>query len=77
LQQNSASPGFSGSDGKGGNVLEVTDVSVTVGFGRSYSEYFDAVRPLLPTALPDAWREGCEEIVVRHGERIIGEELDS
>lgn len=80
LQQNSASPGFKGPDPEGGltgNVLEVTETSVTVGFGRSYSEHFDAVRPLLPTTLPDAWREGCEEIVVRHGERIIGEELDS
>lgn len=56
LQQASASPGFQGSDGKGGNIDIVTETSVTVGYGREYSGYFDAARPLLPTVLPEAWR---------------------
>jgi hypothetical protein len=75
LQQDSASPGFIGPDGKGGNFMEVIDVSVTVGFGREYSEHFDAVRPLLPLELPDAWREKCEDIKDRRISQILDEEL--
>ena len=76
LQQASASPGFSGSDGKGGNVLVVTETSVTVGFNREYSEHFDAVRPLLPAVLPELWEKKCEEIVERRISTILESELE-
>ena len=76
LQQASASPGFKGSDGKGGNILEVTDTSVTVGFGREYSEHFDALRPLLPIELPESWRQKCEDIKDRRISQILKEELE-
>ena len=75
LQQNSAAPGFNGPDGKGGNVLTVTDHDVTVGFARSYSGYFDAARPLLPATLPEKWREECEAIAARGIERIFRDEV--
>lgn len=75
LQLASASPGFKGSDGQGGNVLEVTETSVTVGYGREYSQRFDAARPLLPTTLPDKWREACEDITNRRISKILNEEL--
>ena len=75
LQQNSAAPGFSGPDGKGGNVMLVTENDVTVGYGRSYSGYFDEERPLLPEKLPVEWKEECEKLVARQVEKIIREGL--
>lgn len=75
LQQNSASPGFKGGDGKGGNVLTVTEHDVTVGYGREYSKYFDDQRPLLPTRLPEAWQKSIDELVTRGVERIVREGL--
>lgn len=75
LQLNSASPGYKGNDGKGGNVFQQDDVSVTVGFGRSYSDYFDKHRKLFPDTLPDPWREGLEEIAAREGGKIVEDTL--
>lgn len=57
LLRNSATPGFSGGDGKGGNILQVENARVTVGFGRSYAQYFDEDRKLIPDILPDPWRD--------------------
>ena len=71
LQLNSAGPGYKGSDGKGGNIFEQNDVSVTVGFGRSYSGYFDKHRKLFPDTLPEPWRDGLEEIAAREGGKIV------
>lgn len=62
LLRNSQRPGYAGPDGKGGNVLTVNGNRVTVGYGRSYAKWFDAVRPLLPTTLPTAWQVGIDEI---------------
>lgn len=71
LQFNSSSPGFAAAGG--GNVFRLTSTFVTVGFGRFYSEYFDEDRPLLPSVLPDMWREACEQIVERWAERLLSE----
>ena len=75
LQLNSAGPGYKGNDGKGGNVFEQDDVSVTVGFGRSYSGHFDKHRKLFPDTLPDAWRKDLEDMVATAGGKIIEDKL--
>lgn len=71
LQRNSATPGFVGPDGKGGNIKTVSDTVLTVGFGRSYSKYFDAKRKLFPDQLPEPWREELEELLSDAGGKII------
>lgn len=63
LLRNSSKPGFTGPDGKGGNILTVEGHAVTVGFGRDYATYFDAKRPLLPADLPQKWSEAVDAIV--------------
>lgn len=75
LQLNSASPGYQAPDGKGGNVTDYSESSVTVGFGRSYSEHFDKHRKLIPDTLPDPWRKTLEGMVAATGGRIIEETL--
>lgn len=75
FQLSSASPGFSGPDGKGGNLFRLTASEVTVGYNRTYSKYFDQNRPLLPVTLPDKWRKKCDAIVVRWGQDIIARNL--
>ncbi len=75
LQLNSAGPGYSAPDGKGGNVTTYTEDSVTVGFGRSYSGYFDKHRKLMPEVLPDPWRKELEDMVATVGGRIVEEKL--
>lgn len=61
LQRASASPGYRGTDGKGGNIFDVGRDQVTVGYGRSYSKYFDQARPLIPDPLPAAWTQDFEQ----------------
>lgn len=77
LQRASASPGYVAPDGRGGNVLEVAGSQVTVGYGRSYSQYFDAVRPLLPERLPPAWQRRLEELAAQHGQAILDQAFGS
>lgn len=60
LQQSSVSPTYD----KNG---------VTVEYHRTYAEYFDEKRKLLPEELPDTWRDSLEQIAVRHVERKIRE----
>lgn len=43
LQLASGSPGFNAAGG--GNILRITDRDVVIGYGRSYSRYFDEKRP--------------------------------
>lgn len=74
-QLGSSLPGFRGRDGLGGNIFEVADSSVTVGYGRSYSEHFDTRRPLLPPKLPAAWQERLEELAAAWGEERISQAL--
>lgn len=71
LQFNSASPGFAGPDGKGGNVFLQDEISFTVGFGRNYSKYFDRHRKLIPEVLPEAWQEKLEELAAERSAKII------
>lgn len=73
LQLSSASPGFSAAGG--GNIFRLTSTSITVGYGRIYSKYFDEARPLLPDYLPDSWRKRLESIVGRWAESIIRGEV--
>lgn len=77
LQLNSAGPGYKGPDGKGGNVMTYTEDTVTVGFGRSYSEHFDKHRKLIPDVLPEPWRKELEGMVAAMGGRIIEDTLES
>lgn len=75
LQRASASPGFVGPDGKGGNLMQQDPTSITVGFNREYSEHFDAKRTLLPETLPDAWEEQLSDIAQQRLDRIMDEEM--
>lgn len=69
LQLSSASPGFNAAGG--GNIFRLTNTSITVGYGRSYSGYFDEVRPLLPDKLPDPWLKELEDIVGRWASELL------
>lgn len=74
LQLSSASPGFKAAGG--GNIFRLTNTSITVGYGRSYSKYFDEARPLLPVKLPDPWRKKLEAIVGQWATKLLRGELD-
>jgi len=71
LQLNSASPGFMGPDGGGGNIFTQDEVSFTIGFGRNYSQYFDRWRKLIPDVLPAAWQEELERLAAERGSQLI------
>lgn len=73
LQLASASPGFNATGG--GNIFRLTSTDVTVGYGRSYSKYFDHDRQLLPVAIPDKWRKQLENIVGRWAKAILEKRL--
>lgn len=77
LQFNSATPGYIAPDGKGGNVFRVEGFRVIVGFGRSYSVYFDAKRKLIPTTIPQEWQDRFEEMAATQGLEILDKELKS
>jgi len=69
LQFASGSPGFDSPGG--GNVFEVSQTNVKVGYGRSYSKYFDMKRKLIPDTLPASWRQLLESIVDRWLQNIV------
>lgn len=71
LQLNSATPGFMGPDGSGGNIFTQDEVSFTVGFGRNYSQYFDKWRKLIPDVLPASWQEELERLAAERGSQLI------
>lgn len=75
LQRASATPGFKAPDGDGGNILEIVDLEVIVGFARSYSVFFDETRPLLPTVLPVPWTEALDGLTTQWAEHQL-EELE-
>lgn len=70
LQFASGSPGFIG-DANGGNVFVTGPSSITVGYGRRYSKYFDAVRKLMPDVLPDNWRKSIDRVVAAWVKKIV------
>lgn len=74
LLRASASPGYRG-DADGGNIFKVDEQAgeVTVGFGRSYAEYFDEDRPLFPVDLPTEWENELDDIIHEHYETILEE----
>ena len=67
-------PGFAG-DAEGGNIFEIQGDEFTTGYGRTYSEFFDEERQLLPDDLLPAYQQPLEEQIVSWGERILTEEL--
>jgi len=75
LQRASARPGFTGADGRGGNVQIKADDSIEVGFGRSYSRHFDKRRKLMPEVLPPKWLETLEDIAAKQGGQLIDDAL--
>lgn len=77
LQRASAGPGFQTNDGRGGNVFDVTAGSVTVGYGRDYSQRFDRTRPLMPAILPAAWQQKLESVAAKWGEDVLRQTLGS
>lgn len=74
LQLASASPGFNATGG--GNIFDIQANSVTIGYGRHYSKYFDEERALLPSKLPPKWRESCEAIAARWLEKLFSQLTD-
>lgn len=77
LQRASAAPGFRAGDGQGGNVFELDNTSVTVGYGREYSEHFDKDRPLLPNGLPDAWAKELEVTLGQWGDETLKARIET
>jgi len=75
LQRSSASPGFVGNDGKGGNLLKIEKQRVTVGYNRTYSKHFDAKRPLFPDVPPAAWEQKLERQAQTWAEKILRDTL--
>lgn len=73
LQRASAGPGFTAPDGKGGNIQKQDDTSITVGYGRSYSDAFDKHRKLFPDVMPEKWVEELQEIATKLGGTVIAE----
>lgn len=61
LLRNAIVPGYSGGD----KIYNVNgrERRVTIGFGREYAKYFDAVRPLIPEIIPEAWTKEMEVIL--------------
>lgn len=75
LQRASASPGFRGPDGKGGNAFDIGPGQVTVGYNRSYSPFFDRARPLIPDPIPAAWKQRVGQIARTWADGIIKRNL--
>lgn len=65
MQQAAGRPGFVGPDGLGNNILKVDtqNASVTVGYGRDYSNDFDVERPILPDSVPESWIDAATSTV--------------
>ncbi len=61
LMRNAVVPGYTGGDKV--YSIDARARKVTVGFGREYAKYFDAVRPLIPERTPEAWVQQMEEIL--------------
>jgi hypothetical protein len=73
LQRSSASPGFSGQDGKGGNIFKVSQTRVTVGYNRTYSKFFDVARTIMPEVLPSSWNKKLGNNIHNWSKRILKE----
>lgn len=71
LQRASSGPGFTAPDGKGGNIQQMDDTSITVGYGRSYSNAFDKHRKLFPDVMPVKWVEELQDIATTLGGKVI------
>jgi hypothetical protein len=70
-QRDSSQPGYQGTDGKGGNIEGSVSTQTTVGYGRSYSKFFDQARPLFPAEMPEKWQQELEELAAEQGAKIV------
>lgn len=79
LQRASGQPGFVGPDGHGGNIFDVDPqaASVTIGYGRDYSEDFDSQRPLLPDIPPESWITAATSTVEIWADSLVREAFKS
>lgn len=75
LQFSSGSPGYSIPGG--GNIFEIGVDSVKVGYGRSYSKYFDIKRKLVPDTLPEGWQSMLNKVVQQWMQQIIDATIGS
>lgn len=76
LQMASGQPGFEGPDGLGGNEFDVSGgsgTSLTVGYARRYSEYFDERHELIPDPIPNAWMEMLNQDASAWGASVFQE----
>ena len=71
--RNAIVPTYTGPD----KIFEIDNRSkrVTVGFGRSYADDFDAVRTLIPTATPPDWIQEMETRLEEFGETLLHQRL--
>jgi hypothetical protein len=63
LQRASGSPGKKGKVEGGVFVVDVENMAITVGYGMSYSKYFDEKRKLIPDVIPEDWLREMEKLV--------------
>lgn len=79
LMRNCVTPGYQAPDGRGGNILEISGSSVTVGYAREYAPYFDQgngrspARPLMPETMPTAWQKSVESLVDDWARDVVSE----
>lgn len=69
LLRNSPSPGFTASDFA--KQYDITENSVTVGYGMNYAEHVDEKRTLIPDETPKEWIEEAEEMTKEWLEEMI------
>lgn len=72
LQRASITPGYQGAD----KIFRVEEVTVLVGFGRSYSKYFDIKRKLLSEKMPLLWFEVLADMAKEFGENAMKGSID-
>lgn len=72
LQRASGTPVYKGNPNQ---IFDIQNAVVTVGYGMSYSVFFDAARSLFPDAIPAHWMQELEELAANHCERVAVESL--
>lgn len=72
LQQAAGTPVYKGNPNQ---IFDIQDAVVTVGYGMSYSIFFDAKRQLFPDTIPPHWMQELEELATNHCERVAIESL--
>lgn len=73
LQRAAATPAYKSNPNQ---IFEIVENSVTVGYGRNYSKFFDLRRKLFPDELPEAWLNDLEEIASDYMQRVAEEAIN-